>query len=103
MSRRMTIALKQLSECPEHLETVGRWIYEEWWSKRCDSPEVVLNWLRSHTKLDTVPYSVIALAEANQLEVAASSKTTAFIAPNMRLGSLQFTSGWTFAAEGLPR
>src|SRR5205809_1648305 len=63
MSRRMTIALKQLSECPEHLETVGRWIYEEWWSKRCDSPEVVLNWLRSHAKLDTVPYSVIALAE----------------------------------------
>src|SRR5438046_9012658 len=63
MPRRMTIALKQLSECPEHLETVGRWIYEEWWSKRCDSPEVVFNWLRSHTKLDTVPYSVIALAE----------------------------------------
>src|SRR5438045_9134209 len=63
MSRRMTIALKQLSECPEHLDSVGRWIYEEWWSKRCDSPEVVVNWLRSHTKLDSVPYSVIALAE----------------------------------------
>ena len=63
MSRGVTIVLKQLSECPEHLETVGRWIYEEWWSKRCDSPEVVFNWLRTHTKLDTVPYSVIALAE----------------------------------------
>lgn len=63
MSCRMTIILKQLSQCPEHLEAVGRWIYEEWWSKRCDSPEVVFNWLRSHTKLDTVPYSVIALAE----------------------------------------
>ena len=59
----MIIVLKQLSECPEHLETVGHWIYEEWWSKRCDSPEVVVSWLRTHTKLDTVPYSVIALAE----------------------------------------
>lgn len=63
MSRRMTIGLKQLSECPEHLETVGRWIYEEWWSKRCDSPEVVRNWLRTHTEPDAVPYSVIALAD----------------------------------------
>lgn len=64
MSRGMTIALKQLSECPEHLETVAHWIYEQWWSKRCDSPEVVLGWLRTHSKLDTVPYSVIALAES---------------------------------------
>src|SRR5437764_14525097 len=63
MPGRMMIALKQLSESPEHLEPVGRWIYEQWWSKRCDSPEVVFNWFRSHTKLDTVPYSVIALAE----------------------------------------
>lgn len=59
----MTIALKQLSECPEHLEIVGLWIYEQWWSKRCDSPEAVFSWLRTHSKLDTVPYSVIALAE----------------------------------------
>ena len=50
----MTIALKQLSECPEHLETVGRWIYEEWWSKRCDSPEIVLSQLRTHQKLDAL-------------------------------------------------
>ena len=59
----MTIVVRQLSECPEHLETVGRWIYEEWWRKRCDSPEVVFGWLRNHIKLDTVPYSVVALAE----------------------------------------
>ena len=58
----MEIALQQLSECPEHLETVGLWIYNEWWSKRCDSPEIVLSWLRTHKKLDAVPYSVVALA-----------------------------------------
>ena len=63
MSRGMTIALKQLSECPEHVTSVGLWIYEEWWRKRCDSPEDVFSWLRTHSKLDTVPYSVIALAE----------------------------------------
>ena len=63
----MEIALKQLSECPEHLETVGLWMYNEWWSKRCDSPDVVFNWLRTHTKLDTVPYSVIALADGEPI------------------------------------
>jgi hypothetical protein len=26
----MEIAFKQLSECPEHLETVGLWIYNQW-------------------------------------------------------------------------
>ena len=59
----MELALKQLSECPEHLEIVGLWIHNEWWSKRYDSPEIVLNWLRMHKKLDAVPYSVVALAE----------------------------------------
>ena len=57
------IDLKQLSECPERLETVGLWIYNEWWSKRCDSPEIVLSQLHTHKKLDAVPYSVVALAE----------------------------------------
>jgi len=59
----MTIGLKQLSECPEHLETVGCWIYEQWWSKRGASHEDVFNWLWTHAKLDTVPYTVIALAD----------------------------------------
>jgi GNAT superfamily N-acetyltransferase len=59
----MEIALKQLSECPEHVETLGLWIYEEWWSRRCNLPEVVFSWLRTHAKLDTVPYSVIALVD----------------------------------------
>jgi GNAT superfamily N-acetyltransferase len=59
----MTIGLKQLSECPQHVQTVGRWIYEQWWSKRCDSAELVFSWLQTHSKRDTVPYSVIALVE----------------------------------------
>ena len=59
----MEIALKQLSECREHLQTVGLWMYNEWWNKRCDSPEIVLSHLRTHKKLDAVPYSVVALAE----------------------------------------
>jgi GNAT superfamily N-acetyltransferase len=57
----MKLKVKQLSECPEYLETVGGWIYNEWWSKRYDSPEVVLSWLRKHTKRDSVPYTVVAL------------------------------------------
>ena len=60
----MKVCLQQLSECPEHLETVGRWIYHEWWSKRCDSPDTVFAWLRTHSEPDTVPYTVVALAEA---------------------------------------
>ncbi len=59
----MEIALKQLSECPEYLETVALWMYKQWWSKRCDSPEIVLSQLRAHKTLDAVPYSVVALAE----------------------------------------
>ena len=77
----MTIALKQLSECPEHLETVGRWIYEEWWNKRCNSPEVVVSWLRTHTKLDTVPYSVITLAEGEPVGSCCSLRQAGLSSP----------------------
>jgi len=59
----MELKAKQLSECPEHLMTVGRWIYHEWWSKRHDSSEVVLSWLRTHTQKDKVPFTVIAFAD----------------------------------------
>jgi GNAT superfamily N-acetyltransferase len=59
----MKIATRQLSECPQLLETVGNWIYHEWWSKRCDTPDVVLAQLRAHTKLDSVPYTVVGFAD----------------------------------------
>ena len=59
----MKIEIKQLSECPEYLITVGTWIYNEWWSRRYNTPEVVLSWLRMHTQLDRVPYTVVAFAD----------------------------------------
>jgi len=59
----MMIAAKQLSDCPQLVETVGNWIYHEWWSKRQDTPDVVLSWLRTHTKRDTVPYTVVGFAD----------------------------------------
>src|SRR2546430_16586112 len=59
----MTCQVEQLSECLQHLETVGNWIFDQWWSRRCDSAEVVLAWLRTHTQKDKVPYTVVALVE----------------------------------------
>ena len=59
----MTCQVQQLSECLQHLEAVGNWIFHQWWSRRCDSAEVVLAWLRTHTPKDKVPYTVVALVE----------------------------------------
>ncbi len=59
----MTCQVQQLSECLQHLETVGNWIFYQWWSRRCDSAEVVFSWLHTHTQKDKVPYTVVALVE----------------------------------------
>ena len=59
----MNITVKQLSECWEFVETVGLWIYNEWWSKRHNSPEVVFSWLRMHKEFNTVPYTVVCFAD----------------------------------------
>ena len=53
--------LKQLSDCPEHLEAVGTWIYKQWWRKPGNSLEVVLCRLRQHTQRDAVPFTILAL------------------------------------------
>jgi GNAT superfamily N-acetyltransferase len=58
----MKLELRQLSQCPEHLTAVGTWIYEQWWSRRHPLPEVVFELLRTHTVLDQVPFTVVALA-----------------------------------------
>jgi GNAT superfamily N-acetyltransferase len=63
----MKLEVKQLSECPECLTTVGTWIYEEWWSKRYNTPEVVLSQLRTHTRKDLVPCTVVAFADGTPI------------------------------------
>ena len=57
----MTCQVQQLSECLQHLEAVGNWIFDQWWSRRHDSAEGVLAWLRTHTQKNKVPYTVVAL------------------------------------------
>jgi GNAT superfamily N-acetyltransferase len=59
----MKLEAKQLSECPEHLTAVGTWIYEQWWSKRCNAPEVVFSQLREHITKDKVPYTIVGFAD----------------------------------------
>jgi GNAT superfamily N-acetyltransferase len=59
----MKLEVKQLSECPEQLTTVGGWIYEQWWSRRCDAVEVVFSWLRAHNTKDKTPYTIVAFAD----------------------------------------
>ena len=59
----MQPVVKQLSECPEHLTTVGTWIYDQWWSRRHPSAEVVFALLRTHTIRDRVPFTIVALAD----------------------------------------
>jgi GNAT superfamily N-acetyltransferase len=61
----MDLQVKQLSECPEHLVTVGTWIYEEWWKRPTNTAEVVLSRLRTHTRKDQVPFTVVALADGH--------------------------------------
>ena len=58
----VTYEVKQLCECPEHLATVGTWVYRQWWSRRYDDPEVIFSELRRHNRRDTVPFTVVALA-----------------------------------------
>jgi GNAT superfamily N-acetyltransferase len=59
----MNLEFCQLAERPEHLETVGRWIYHEWWEKPGSTVEVVLEKLRQHNQLDRIPFTVLALLE----------------------------------------
>ena len=37
-------------------------MHEEWWSRRYDTSEVVLGWLREHNEKDRVPFTVVAFA-----------------------------------------
>ena len=59
----MRIETRQLSECPEHLDTVGTWVWEQWWHRRTPTPKLVIDFLRTHATLDRVPYTVVGLAD----------------------------------------
>ena len=59
----MKLEVKQLSECPDHLTAVGTWIYEQWWSRKYNTPEVVFGWLREHTAKHRVPYTIVGFAD----------------------------------------
>ncbi len=57
----MNLELKLLSECPEHLETVGKWIYEQWWRNQDNTPEVVFKQLRLHLEKGAFPFTIVAI------------------------------------------
>ena len=59
----MNLEIKLLSDCPEQLDAVGAWIYEEWWRKPDNTREVVLEWLRPHAGRAGFPFTVVAIAD----------------------------------------
>ncbi|MBL0218892.1 MAG: GNAT family N-acetyltransferase [Myxococcales bacterium] len=59
----MQVEIRQLSECPEHLTTVGTWLWEQWWHRRTPTPALVIDLLRTRAAFDRVPYTVVGLAD----------------------------------------
>ena len=59
----MKITIRQLADCPEFLDTVGNWIYHQWWQTPDNTSEVVLSLLRQHTVRDAMPFTLVALAD----------------------------------------
>ena len=57
------VETKQLSACPEHVVTVGTWVWEQWWRRRTPTPALVIDLLRTHAVVDRVPYTVVGLAD----------------------------------------
>lgn len=57
----MQLVTRQLAECPEHLTTVGTWVWEQWWQRRTPTPAHVIDLLRAHAAPDRVPYTVVGL------------------------------------------
>ncbi len=63
----MNLEIKQLSECPEHFETVGNWIYEEWWRTSDNTPEIVMKQLRTHMEKGSFPFTVVATIDGEPI------------------------------------
>jgi hypothetical protein len=87
----MRLDLKQLSECPEHLTAVGTWIYDQWWSRSHQSPEVVFALLRAHSVRDRVPFTTVALADGTPVGSCSVIGTTASTVRTTHLGSQRYS------------
>jgi len=60
----MNVDIGHLYEYPAHLQTVARWIHEEWWSdKPGHSVESMATRLREASGRDRIPLSLVALLE----------------------------------------
>jgi predicted N-acetyltransferase YhbS len=58
----MNVEIKHLSECPEHLGRIARWIHEEWWSdKPGHTVETMAARLGEARDRNAVPLSLVAL------------------------------------------
>ncbi|MCF7823514.1 MAG: GNAT family N-acetyltransferase [Candidatus Marinimicrobia bacterium] len=58
--------IRHLCDCPEHLETVARWIYEEWWSdKPGHTVQTMASRLGEASYRNAVPISLVALLAGN--------------------------------------
>ena len=58
----MNIEVIELSSCPEHLETIGAWIYNEWWRTKIKG-EDFLEILRKHTEKGSFPFTIVAIED----------------------------------------
>lgn len=59
--RKNSFEIVDLFQCPEHLVTVSRWIYSEFWSdKEGYSPEFFADLLRNANRPKTIPLSLLA-------------------------------------------
>lgn len=60
----MNIQIKHLKNCPEYLETIATWIYNEWWT---DKPEMSIAKMKELLKMATseseIPLSLIAFID----------------------------------------
>ena len=61
--QKFSMEVFQLAQLPEHFDTVGTWIYNQWWRTPENSSEIVLSKLRSHMRLNEIPFTLIAVED----------------------------------------
>lgn len=63
------LSIVELSEVPEYLQTVGQWIYNQWWRNET-SLDYIVSRLKGHLKSAQVPFTLIALLDGNPVGTA---------------------------------